>query len=362
MSTLKLPGLIDPHVHLREPGAPHKETWDSGTAAALAGGFTCVLDMPNNTPPVVNADALAAKTRAARAAARCDYGFHLGANEENATDLAPLAPYVVGLKMYLDQTFGPLRMEGLRALMVHARHAPPQLPLLCHAEGRTIAAAILIAHLFDRAIHICHVSRQDEIVLIRAAKEKGLRVTCEVTPHHLFLTEDDVPTIGAGRAEVRPRLATRADRDALRAHLNVVDCFATDHAPHTLAEKDSAHPPPGFPGLETALPLYLALVEQGWLTLADLVARTVTNPRRIFGLAEQTETWIEVDTQATWQVRGDALFTRARWSPFEGWTLRGRVVRVVLHGKEAYRDGAKNFSPLLAAPGTGRNMRPSFIT
>jgi carbamoyl-phosphate synthase/aspartate carbamoyltransferase/dihydroorotase len=353
MPILKLPGLIDPHVHLREPGAPHKETWDSGTAAALAGGFTCVLDMPNNTPPVVDAQTLAEKTRVARASARCDYGVYLGANETNATEVAALAPYVTGLKMYLDQTFGPLRMASLSALMAHARHAPPDVPLLCHAEGRTIAAAILVAHLFGRAIHICHVSRQDEILLIRAAKEQGIRVTCEVTPHHLFLTEDDVPTIGAGRAEVRPRLATRADRDALRAHLDVVDCFATDHAPHTRAEKDSANPPPGFPGLETALPLYLALVDEGVLTLDGLIARAVKNPRRLFGLAEQSETWIEIDPEATWQVRGDALFTRARWSPFEGWTMRGRVVRVVLRGKGAYRDGA-----LLAAPGSGRNVRP----
>lgn len=350
---LKLPGLIDPHVHLREPGAPHKETWDTGTAAALAGGFTCVLDMPNNTPPLVDAHTLVAKTRVARASARCDYGLHLGANETNAPDVSALAPYVTGLKMYLDQTFGPLRMESLSALMAHARHAPPHLPLLCHAEGRTVAAAILVAHLYARAIHICHVSRQDEIILIRAAKEKGMRVTCEVTPHHLFLTEEDGLTIGAGRAEVRPRLATRADRDALRANLKVVDCFATDHAPHTRAEKDSANPPPGFPGLETALSLYLALVDEGWLTLDDLIARTVLNPRRIFGLAEQNETWIYVDTDVQWHVRGESLFTRARWSPFEGWTLRGRVIQVVLQGKDAYRDGA-----VLAAPGTGRNVRP----
>lgn len=354
MPILKLPGLIDPHVHLREPGAPHKETWDSGTAAALAGGFTCVVDMPNNTPPVVNATALAAKERVAREHARCDYGFHLGANEENVADTAALAPYTVGLKMYLDQTFGPLKMEALGALMAHARAWHPERPLLCHAEGRTVAAAILAAHLAGRAIHICHVSRQDEIELIRAAKEKGIRVTCEVTPHHLFLTDADIPTIGQGRAEVRPRLATRADRDALRAQLDIVDCFATDHAPHTLSEKDSANPPPGFPGLETALPLYLALVDAGLLTLDGLIERMVTNPRRIFGLPEQTETWVEVDTAAVWQVHGTDLYTRARWSPFEGWTMRGRVTRVVLNGKDALRDGK-----ISAAPGSGRNVRMS---
>ncbi len=352
MSVERLPGLVDPHVHFRDPGATHKEDWDSGTSAALAGGFTCVFDMPNNTPPVVDAATLAAKENAARERARCDYGLHLGASEENVESAASLAPRVVGLKMYLDQTFGPLRMASLGALVAHARNWKPERPLLCHAEGRTVAAAILAAHLANRAIHICHVSRKDEIELIRAAKSKGMQVTCEVAPHHLFLTDTDVPKIGTGRSEVRPRLATAADRDALRANLDIIDCFATDHAPHTLAEKDSAEPPPGFPGLETALPLYLSLVRDGLLTLDGFIARAVTNPRRIFGLPEQAETWIEVDTDAEWPARGAEMFTRAKWTPFEGWKLRGRVRRVVLRGRDVYRDGQ-----VLAAPGSGRNVR-----
>ena len=179
-----------------------------------------------------------------------------------------------------------------------------------------------------------------------------MRVTCEVTPHHLFLSDGDAPAIGAGRAEVRPRLATAADRAALRANLDIVDCFATDHAPHTRAEKDSSTPPAGFPGLETALPLYLQLVREGLLTIDDLIARTVVNPRRIFGLPEQQETWVEVDPDAEWQVHGADLITRAKWTPFEGWNLRGRVTRVVLRGQEAFRDGT-----VLAAPGCGRNVR-----
>jgi carbamoyl-phosphate synthase/aspartate carbamoyltransferase/dihydroorotase len=335
---LRLPGLIDPHVHLRDPGAVHKEDLDSGTAAALAGGFTCVLDMPNNTPPVTDAASLAAKQRAARARARCDYGLYVGAS--------------AGLKMYLDQTFGPLRMDGLGPLVEHARRWPANRALLCHAEGRTVAAAILAAQLAGRSIHICHVSRRDEIELIREAKARGIAVTCEVSPHHLFLTAEDASRIGAGRSEVRPRLATASDRAALRAHLDVIDCFATDHAPHAPAEKDSSEPPPGFPGLETALPLYLELVRGGLLTLDGLIARTVDNPRRIFGVPEQEETWIEVDPDATWTARGAAMATRARWTPFEGREMRGRVVRVVLRGREAFRDGR-----VLAGPGTGRDIR-----
>src|SRR5262249_46459965 len=125
-------------------------------------------------------------------------------------------------------------------------------------------------------------------------------VTCEVTPHHLFLSDEDISRLGPGRCEVRPRLATAADREALRANLDIVECFATYHAPHTLAEKDSVNPPPGYPGLETALPLYLELVHEGLLTMDALVLRLVDNPRRIFALPEQPETWIEVDPDAEW--------------------------------------------------------------
>ena len=352
MTTLKLPGLIDVHVHLREPGATHKEDYDSGTSAALAGGFTCVLDMPNNTPPTTNAATLAAKQALARSHARCDYGLHLGAGDDNVESAQTLAPQVTGLKMYLDQTFGPLRLDDLASLLQHMERWPADRPVLCHAEGRTVAACILVAQLTGKHVHICHVSRAAEIDLIRRAKEKGLHVTCEVTPHHFFLTEDMTNTIGLGRSEVRPRLAKDADRQALRASLDVIDCFATDHAPHTLEEKDSPKPPPGFPGLETALPLYLELVREGLISIEQLIDRAVNNPRRLFHLPAQPETWIEVDPDEAWIVRGNELQTRAKWTPFEGWTLRGRVRRVMLRGVEAYRDGE-----VLARPGFGQDVR-----
>ena len=189
-------------------------------------------------------------------------------------------------------------------------------------------------------------------LIARKAKDKGINVTCEVTPHHLFLTDEMANTIGPGRSEVRPRLAKEADRAALRSHLETIDCFATDHAPHTSAEKDSSQPPPGFPGLETALPLYLELVREGVISIDELIDRVVNNPRKIFGLPDQPETWIEVDPDEEWLARGAEMFTRAKWTPFENWTLRGRVTRVVLRGTEVFRNGE-----VLAPPGFGRNVR-----
>jgi carbamoyl-phosphate synthase/aspartate carbamoyltransferase/dihydroorotase len=254
--------------------------------------------------------------------------------------------------MYLDQTYGPLRLDDMALWMAHFAHWPRRTPIVAHAEGRTLAAVILMAALYERPVHLAHVSLREEILLIRAAKEKGIQVTCEVAPHHLFLTQEDIPRIGERRSEVRPRLATLADREALWKNMEVIDCFASDHAPHTLAEKESQTPPPGYPGLETALSLFLNAVQEGRISLEDVIARMYTNPRRIFNLPEWDETWVEVDGGAIWEVRASMLRTRCAWTPFEGWKLRGKVRRVVLRGREVLRDGE-----VISPPGFGVNVR-----
>lgn len=349
---MRLPGLIDPHVHLREPGATHKEDWDSGTCAALAGGFTAVLAMPNTQPPAASAASFDAAVELARGKARCDWALYAGAGPDNAAEMAALAPRAAGLKMYLDQTYGPLRLDDMTLWMEHFARWPANLPIVAHSESRTLAAVILIAQLYSRPVHIAHVSLREEILLIRKAKERGIPVTCEVAPHHLLLSKADLPALGPGRSEVRPRLASPEDVAALWANLEVIDCFATDHAPHTLAEKDSANPPPGFPGLETALPLLLTAVHAGRLTIDDLILRMHTNPQRIFGLPEQPDTWIDIDVDAEWSIRGAETLTRCAWTPFEGWKVRGRVRGVTLRGVEVYRQGR-----ILAPPGFGQNLR-----
>jgi carbamoyl-phosphate synthase / aspartate carbamoyltransferase / dihydroorotase len=348
---LRLPGLIDPHVHVREPGGTHKEDWDSATKAALAGGFTAILAMPNTRPPVVDAPSLELSLQAARAKARCDYAQFLGAGPDNLDQLRELAPQTAGLKMYLDQTYGPLRLDEMTLWMEHFERWPAGRPIVAHAESRTLAAVILLAELYKRPVHLAHVALREEILLIRKAKERGLPVTCEVAPHHLFLTQEDIPRIGAGRGEVRPRLASPADREALWQNLEVIDCFATDHAPHTLAEKDGPNPPPGFPGLETALALFLSAVQEGRLSLDDVVVRMSDNPRRIFNLPEQPETWIEVDPEEAWTVSAAGLHSRCGWTPFEGWRVKGRVRKVRLRGMEVYNNGE-----VISQSGFGKNL------
>jgi dihydroorotase-like cyclic amidohydrolase len=352
---LRLPGLIDPHVHVREPGQTHKEDWDSATQAALAGGVTMILAMPNTKPPIFDAETLDLALSAAKSKARCDYAQFVGAGPENADLLPSLASRVAGLKMYLDSTFGELRLDNMTLWMPHFQKFPKDYPIVLHSESRTMAAGILFAAIYDRPVHIAHISLREEILLIKAAKESGIKVTCEVCPHHLFLSKDDIPAISqghSGRAEVRPRLATKQDVDTLWENLDVIDCFATDHAPHSLEEKDSENPPPGFPGLETLLPLLITATDLQRLTLDDIIQKSVINPRKIFHLPEQPETWIELDENAEYEIKASEQFTRCGWTPFQNWKVKGRVRKVVLRGQTAFEDGK-----VLVDKGSGRNIR-----
>jgi len=344
---VRLPGLVDVHVHLRTPGGEHKEDVRSGTAAALAGGFTTILAMPNTQPPLITlADFRVAQQRA-EAEAHCDVYHFAAASADHTAALAALGREAVGLKIYMDQTYGPLRVEGLLTLMSCFRNWPAGKMIAVHAEGANIAVAIGLAAAFRRPVHICHVSRKAEIQLIAKAKAQGLPVTCEVTPHHLFLTEADAVRLGP-LGDMRPRLGTQADVDALWAHLDsTVDCIATDHAPHTLAEKRSSTPPPGVPGLETALPLMLTAVAEGRLGLDRLVALMETNPRRIYGLPAQPDTWIEVDIGTPWTIDDQGLQTKCGWSPFSGMVVQGSVHRVQLRGRTVYREGK---TPAVGSP------------
>jgi len=381
---LKLPGLIDPHVHVREPGQTHKEDWDTVTQSALAGGVTMILAMPNTKPPIFDTATLDLALDAAKSKARCDYAQFIGAGPDNVEIAAQLASRSAGLKMYLDSTFGELRLNDMSLWMPHFEQFPKDMPIVLHSESRTMAAGILFAAIYDRPVHIAHISLKEEVLLIKAAKKRGIKVTCEVCPHHLFLSQNDIPSLSratnrstveerpstkgsalrspvpavlvqAGRSEVRPRLATQEDVDALWANLDVIDCFATDHAPHTLEEKDSDNPPPGFPGVETILPLLLTAISESRLTIPDIIEKMHTNPKRIFHLPDQPETWVEVDENASYKIHAADLHSRCGWTPFEGWQVKGRVKRVVLHGKEAFRDGK-----VLAEKGFGKNVRDDY--
>lgn len=369
MSRLRLPGLVDAHVHLREPGYEHKENFYTGTAAALAGGVTTVLDMPNTNPPTATPEQFAEKARLAAAKAVCDVGLFVGATTTHVDAYLPIAEMACGLKIYVNDTFGSLRIDTLDLLHRLFRswaekadavgyrnqyHSGGIGPITVHAEELMLPVCLTLSQLYGVPLHIAHVSRRSEIELIRAAKQRGYAVTCEVTPHHLFLSVEDAVRLGS-LGDMRPRLATPDDVEALWKNLAYVDIIATDHAPHTLVEKGiggetpPAAPPPGVPGVETLLPLLLTAAHHGQMTVEDIVLRCVTNPQRIYGLPPQSNTWIDVDLDAEYMLVNDEVRSRVRWTPFAGRFVRGRVERVTLRGQIVFLDGR-----ILCSPGSGQ--------
>lgn len=191
--------------------------------------------MPNTNPPILSEENLALEQSLAKAGARCDYALIFGASATNAELASEIAfkGDLVALKMYLNDTFGQLCMPNVSDWIKHFESWPRNLPICVHAEGQTTAAVILLASLYQRSVHVCHVAREEEILIIKAAKERGVQVTCEVCPHHLFLSEKDILRIGERRSKVKPPLMTLKDQQALWENIDVVDIFATDHAPHT---------------------------------------------------------------------------------------------------------------------------------
>ncbi len=346
LKLVNLPGLIDVHTHLREPGATQKEDFQTGTKAAIAGGYTIVLDMPNNPIATISPKTLQQKMDLTKGRIYTDVGFHFGASPKSIQYFDQVKDQVFGLKVYMNPTTGDLLLENDNVLEEVFKNWPSKKPLMVHAEGETLQKAISLATRFGNKLHVCHVSLAQEIELIKQARRDGLQVSCEVTAHHLFLIEEDVKKLGSF-GMMRPPLASRQDQDALWEAITdgTVDIIASDHAPHTKEEKlNSEKVVNGVPGLETTLPLMLTAVNEGRLNLERLIELTSTNPKRIFGIPEQPGTYVEVDMDESYSISEELLQTKCGWTPFKGMKVTGRVKKVVLRGQLAF-DGQNIFGP-----------------
>lgn len=352
---VRIPGLIDVHVHVREPGDEHKEDWESCTKAAISGGVTTIFAMPNTKPSVVDQESFDLVSTIASEKAYCDYGIYVGASNNNTKTIKNLSSKAVGMKMYLNNTYGELLLSNMGVWTEHVKNWPSDKVICVHAEGQTLAGILHIASLFDKKVHVCHVSKKEEIELIKLSKEKGQMVTCEVSPHHLFLMEGSITTcFGTSSYEsVKPPLSSKKDVDALWENMKYIDCFATDHAPHLSSEKTccdststnstSTNPMstscPGYPGLETALSLLLTAVKEGRLTLDDIIEKYHTNPKKIFDIRVRNETYIDIDMEESYVIPMKGKYSKCDWNPFAGKKVYGVVKRVVLGGKLVCVDG-----------------------
>lgn len=342
MSLIKFPGLIDIHVHLRDPGETKKEDFRSGSRAAVSGGFTYLLDMPNNKPaPTISLDTLSQKKKEAKEKAICDIGFHFGTNGKNLNEFAGVMqdPSVFGLKVYCNKTTGDMEISDETILDGVFRAWECDKPVLVHAEGDMVGLCIELAKRYSRRLHVCHVAALSDIESIREAKENRLHVTCGVTPHHLFLKESDKKQLGA-RALVKPEIQNEDTRLGLWEALNMgtIDVIESDHAPHALLDKLRSTPSFGVPGLETTFPLLVNAFVDGQLTLDTIVALLHDNPKTIFHVPEQKNTYIEFDPQKSYVVGSAGYETKCGWSPFDGWHLFGQVQHVVLYGTTLVSD------------------------
>ena len=384
---LVFPGLIDVHTHMRQPGGEQKEDFYTGTCAALAGGVTSIFAMPNTLPAIVDRATLDNALELARQNAVCDYGVFLGATGSNQRlKLENPDLRECGLKMYMGSSTGDLLVEDFgqqyehflyyphkRVIAVHAEHEPAVRYFSQHGERRPhiaaeveVARAVALAERCQRRLHVCHVSSRREVEIIRDAKARGVAVTCEYAPHYLFLTHDYESGQAHGVAalqptslyQMNPPLREESDIDTLWANLDVADCIATDHAPHMLAEKQSARPPSGVPGLETMLPLLLTAAHDGRLRLQDIARLCCEGPADTYNIAAKGRIATGFDADITlvdpneqWVIADHPLFTKCGWTPFAGWRVRGVVRQVFVRGQLAF-DGAK----IIAERGSGKRI------
>jgi dihydroorotase len=375
------PGLVDLHTHLREPGDEHAETVASGTRAAAVGGYTAVAAMANTSPVADNAAVVQAVRDLAAAAGLCDV-FPVGAvtrgrSGEQLADLGEMA--AAGVRMFSDDGTSVPTARLLRNAMTYLRAFGDDLVIAEHAEdaslvdgghmhegmrsaslglaGRpaeaediVVARDLALARATGGRLHLCHLSSARAVELVRRAKADGVRVTAEVTPHHLTFTDEDLATYDAN-LKVNPPLRTAEDRAALREGLadGTIDAIATDHAPHAVEEKESEFDaaPPGTIGLETALPAVIAeVVAPGHVSLARAIDAMSTAPARILGAPDhggplapgRPANLVVFDPDAERVVEAP-FHSKARNCAFLGRRVRGSVVYTVLRGAVVVADG-----------------------
>ncbi|MDE2636638.1 MAG: dihydroorotase family protein [Chloroflexota bacterium] len=353
MPQIKIQGMIDPHTHLRDLDWSHKATFASETKAAIAGGYWAVFDMPNTAPSTIDDARLTEKLARIDKQAHCDFGLYFGASQaDNSAEYERIAGRVCGLKIYNNSTTGDLLIDSSAMRERHYRAWTTNRLIAVHAEGATVANILDLVRKYRQPTHFLHISSEYEINLLTQAKRDGLPITVGVCPHHLFLSEDDLPSLG-GFGRMKPELKRKSDQRALwRAiRLGVVDIIESDHAPHTRAEKQAEPPASGVPGLETTLPLLMQAVKDGRLPLQQACDMVSLNVQRIWRITPLPKTYTLVDTDQSFVIDGRQLRSKCGWSPFEGMRVCGKVLEVWIRGHQVY-DGEN----VLCEAGFGRNL------
>jgi dihydroorotase len=377
-----LPGMIDDQVHFREPGLTHKGDIASESAAAVAGGLTSFMDMPNTNPPTLDAAALQAKYDAAGGRAWGNYGFYLGASNDNLAAIQTLDPKTApGIKVFMGASTGNMLVDNPQTLDAIFRDAPT--PIITHCEDTptidaTLAAfkekygdaltpemhpdirsreacltssqlAVSLAKKHGTRLHVLHISTADELALFAPGPIQGKRITAETCIHFLRFDRADYATLG-NLIKCNPAIKDASDREALIRALaeDVIDVLATDHAPHTWEEKSKpyAQAPSGLPLVQYALVAALELVHEGRLSVAQVVHKFAHAPALLFDvqqrgfLREGYHADLVLIDDTAFTVRREDILSKCGWSPFEGRTFRSRIAATWVNGQLAW-DGTR---------------------
>ena len=379
-----LPGAIDDHVHFRDPGYPHKEDWQSGTAAAAFGGVTPVFDMPNTIPPTGTADILAAKHEIAAAKAHIDFGLYgLLGDDTIANVPALVAGGVIGFKLYMGNTFGKIPSPDTGATLecfevaaatgkrisLHAENndimerrqkrlmAAGKRDQFAHLAARppvvaveAVSRAAILAEWTGARIHVLHISTADELRPLREAKARGVDITGETCPHYLMLSTEDYTRV-PGVIAVNPPVREKRNQEPIWQALldGSIDVIATDHAPHAPEEKtrnDIWTVDCGFPGVETQMPLMLTEVNAGRMTICDYVRMSAYNPARIWGLYPRKGALLPgsdadiaiVDLSRAHIIRDAETQSRSKISPWDGRQVKGLPIHTLVRGRFVMKD------------------------
>lgn len=364
-----LPGMIDIHVHLRDLQQTKKEDFATGTKAAAAGGVTTVVDMPNSIPPVLDYSVLRDKMDSAKEKRYVNVGFYAGVPQDFRIDQI-MVPDILGLKVYphsplSDVQYTPKRIRQSlqmaktidRPLLFHpdvANEGKPPGTIdaffethSCDVEKRSVEMFLRELQVIGGHLHICHISCARVVSLLDQARRK-VRITGEVTPHHLFLDSNDFD-YEDGTAKMLPPLRTKQDSKALISALNVgtIDCVGSDHAPHTIKEKHSSFmkAPSGIPGLETTVPLLLTEVFKNQMSWKTYLRACCQRPAEIIGLtnkgrvAQGFDADLVVISKEPYKIKGSKFYSKAKVTPFEGREVTARPIITIVEGIIVYKDG-----------------------
>ncbi|HWT62306.1 MAG TPA: dihydroorotase [Ochrobactrum sp.] len=363
-----LPGVVDSQVHFREPGLEHKEDLETGSLAAVLGGVTSVFEMPNTKPLTTSAETLEDKIRRGRHRMHCDFAFWVGGTRENANDVAELErlPGAAGIKVFMGSSTGNLLVEdddGVRSILKNTRrrvafHSEDEFRLKerenlrvagdpsSHPVWRDEIAAlqcterlVRIARETGARIHVLHISTAEEIDFLQGHKDVA---TCEATPHHLTLSADEYATLG-NLIQMNPPVRDKRHRDGVWKGVDqgIIDVLGSDHAPHTMEEKQKPYPasPSGMTGVQTLVPIMLNHVNAGKLSLERFVDLSSHGPNRIFGMARKGRIAVGYDADLTIvdmkrreTITHEQAGSKAGWTPYHGKTVTGWPVGTFVRG------------------------------